>query len=93
MADVQVYRVVWGPEERAKAIAEGWSEIRDPDGEYIPHTALPEIEQAIRDNAAAVDATEIAEESAQDVTERAEEAEEAQEIAVRRGRKRSPRKV
>ena len=59
VADVQVYRVVWSQEERDKVMAEGWSETRDPDGEYIPHTALPEIEQVpIGANTAGYDAAE-----------------------------------
>ena len=81
MADVQVYRVVWSQEERAKVMAEGWSETRDPDGEYIPHTALPEIEQApIGGNAAGVDAAE-------EISERAGESAEAQDAAAKRGRR------
>ncbi len=36
------YRLVWGPEEKRRLLAQGWSEDRDPDQEYVVYTAAPE---------------------------------------------------
>ncbi len=40
------FRMIWGPEEKRKLIAQGWSEERDPDKEYVVHTSSPEHRMA-----------------------------------------------
>ncbi len=36
------FRMTWSPEENKKLLAQGWSEERDPDKDYVVHTSTPE---------------------------------------------------